>query len=166
MSPDASDFALMDRRVVEAVRALPERSRFVRGLRAWVGFRQAAAPVACRAAAPGQGRTGLGEQWRLTMNAVFSFSYAPLLLFRVAGVFALGLSTALVLWALWRKLHASPPPAWTSLYITISFLGGVNLFGVGVLGEYVARIHDEVKARPNYVACRGRGGPGAKETQR
>ncbi len=154
---DASNFALMDRRVVDAICALPERTRFIRGLRAWVGFRQVGVTVPRRARYDGTTRLGLRGQWRLAMNAIFSFSYAPLFLFRLAGVTALALCSFLILWALWCKLTAGPPQAWTSLYITISYLGGVNLLGIGILGEYVARIHDEVKGRPNYVCDRVHG---------
>jgi len=156
---DASNFALMDRRVVDAVRALPERTRFIRGLRAWVGFRQTGVAVPRRARYDGSTRLGLRGQWRLAMNAVFSFSYVPLFLFRLAGTSALILCGFLILWALWCKWVAAPPQAWASLYITISYLGGVNLLGIGILGEYVARIHDEVKGRPNYVCDRVHGTP-------
>lgn len=155
LPPDASNFALMDRRVVEALRALPERSRFLRGLRAWVGFRQVGVPVARRARYDQRTRLGLRGQWRLAMNAIFSFSYVPLAVFRIAGAFALILCAGLIAYALYCKfIIRLEMKAWASLLITMSYLGGVNLLGIGILGEYVARIHDEVKGRPNYIAER------------
>ncbi len=159
---DASNFALMDRRVVDTLRALPERNRFHRGLRAWAGFRQVGVPVARRKRAQGATRLGLRGQWKLAMNAIFAFSYVPLFLFRFAGAVSLLLSAGLIVWALYYKLVVGLDiRAWASQLITTSFFGGINLLGIGVIGEYVARIHDEVKGRPNYVVHRvTRGGEG------
>ncbi len=155
LPPDASNFALMDRCVVDTLRAMPERNRFLRGLRAWVGFRQTGVPVARRERRRGKTRLGLRGQWKLAMNAIFAFSYVPLFLFRLAGLAALGLCAVLILWALYAKLIAGLElRAWASQLITTSFFGGVNLLGLGVIGEYVARIHDEVKGRPNFVVHR------------
>ncbi len=152
---DASNFALMDRSVAEALRALPERNRFLRGLRAWVGFKQCGVPVARRARQKGKTRLGLRGQWKLAMNAIFAFSYVPLFVFRIAGLLTLLFSAGLILWALYFKLIAGLElRAWASQLIATSFLGGINLLGIGVVGEYVARIHDEVKARPNFIVRR------------
>jgi glycosyltransferase involved in cell wall biosynthesis len=152
---DASNFALMDRCVVEALRQFPERNRFLRGLRAWVGFRQSGIPVARRARYDRRTRLGLRGQWTLAMNAIFSFSYVPLFLFRLAGVVALLMSGLLILWVMYNKLVVGLNiQAWASQMVTISFLGGINLLGIGVVGEYVARIYDEVKGRPTYIVHR------------
>lgn len=149
---DASNFALIDRRVADVLRAMPERNRFLRGLRAWVGFRQAGVPVARRARRAHKTRLGFRGQWKLAMNAIFSFSYVPLFVFRLAGMAALVLSAVLILWALYHKLIAGLAlKAWASQLITTAFLGGINLLGIGVVGEYVARIYDEVRRRPNFV---------------
>ena len=152
---DASNFALMDRKVVDTLLALPERNRFLRGLRAWAGFQQVGVPVARRKRQHGATRLGLRGQWKLAMNAIFAFSYAPLMLFRFAGALTLVLSAGLIVWALYYKLIAGLEiRAWASQLISISFFGGINILGIGVIGEYVARIHDEVKGRPNYVVQR------------
>lgn len=149
---DAGNFALMDRRVVDALRAMPERNRFLRGLRAWVGFRQTGVQVARRARYDRHTRLGFRGQWKLAMNAIFAFSYVPLFVFRLAGAMTLLLSAGLILWALYHKLIVGiEVKAWASQLITTSFFGGINLLGIGVIGEYVARIHDEVRGRPNYV---------------
>ncbi len=152
---DASNFGLMDRRVVENLRALPERNRYIRGLRAWVGFNQTGVKVARRSRYDNRTRLGFRGQWKLAMNAIFSFSYVPLFLFRIIGALAVMLSFALILFALYARLFTNlAVKAWTSQFITISFFSGINIFGLGVLGEYIARIHDEVKRRPNYIVAR------------
>lgn len=152
---DASNFALMDRQVVDQLCALPERNRFLRGLRAWAGFRQVGVPVARRKRAHGATRLGLRGQWKLAMNAIFAFSYVPLFVFRLAGAASLLLSAGLILWALYYKVVVGLEiRAWASQLITTSFFGGINLLGIGVIGEYVARIHDEVKGRPNHIVQR------------
>lgn len=149
---DAGNFALMDRRVVTALVSMPERNRFLRGLRAWVGFRQIGVPVVRRARYDYTTRLGFRGQWKLAMNAIFAFSYVPLFVFRLAGAMTVALSILLILWALYYKLIVGLEiKAWASQLITTSFFGGINLLGIGVVGEYVARIHDEVKGRPNYV---------------
>jgi len=151
---DAGNFGLMDRRVVAQLTQLPERNRYLPGLRAWVGFRQTGVSVPRRARYDSSTRVGLRGLWTLGMNAVFSFSYVPLFVFRIAGVSSIGLSVVLVLYALGNKLMGHDLGASSSILIATSFLGGINLFGVGLLGEYIARIYDEVKCRPVYVVDR------------
>lgn len=151
---DAGNFGLMDRRVVAQLKQLPERNRYLPGLRAWVGFRQTGIKVARRARYDKTTRVGLRGLWTLGMNAIFSFSYVPLFVFRIAGVTSVGVSVLLFLYALYNKLSGHDLDAWSSILIATSFLGGINLFGVGLLGEYIARIYDEVKCRPIYVVDR------------
>ncbi len=152
---DAGNFALMDKRVARALGAMRENNRFLRGLRAWVGFRQIGVAVARRGRYDHATRMGFRGQWKLAMNAIFSFSYVPLFVFRIAGAFTLLVSAALILWTLYHKLVIGiEMKAWASQMIAISFIGGINLLGIGVIGEYVARIYDEVKGRPNYVVHR------------
>lgn len=149
---DAGNFALMDKKVVDALRAMKEQNRFLRGLRAWVGFRQTAVPVARRERYDKETRLGLRGQWKLAMNAIFAFSYVPLFVFRLAGLATIAASALLIFWALYHKLIAGlEVKAWASQLIVTTFLGGINLLGIGIVGEYVARIHDEVKGRPSYI---------------
>jgi dolichol-phosphate mannosyltransferase len=149
---DAGNFALMDRKVVDALRSMNEQNRFLRGLRAWVGFKQVPVEVARRSRYDDETRLGLRGQWKLAMNAIFAFSYVPLFLFRLAGAITLAASTLLILWVLYHKLIIGLEiKAWASQLIVTTFLGGINLLGIGIVGEYVARIHDEVKGRPNYI---------------
>jgi len=152
---DAGNFALMDRRVVDGLVKLRERNRYLPGLRAWVGYRQTGVAVPRRPRYDASTRVGLRGLWRLAMNAVFSFSYAPLFFFRAAGTLSIVFCALVILWAFHDKLVSGrAAPAWASEVVTVSFLGGLNLLGIGLLGEYIARIYDEVKQRPVYIIDR------------
>ncbi len=152
---DAGNFSLMDRRVVDRIRSLPEHNRYLPGLRAWVGFRQTGIPVPRRARYDDSTRVGYRGLLKLANNAVFSFSKAPLTMFRTLGLIAIVMSIALVSYAVYGKfIVGSAVKAWMSQFIAVTFFGGINLLGVGVIGEYVVRIYDEVKRRPAYVLDR------------
>ncbi|MEI8138717.1 MAG: glycosyltransferase family 2 protein [bacterium] len=152
---NAGTFSLMDRRLVEVLQSMPERNRFLPGLRAYAGFRQTGVPVPRRARHDRHSRVGLHGLWKLAMNAFFSFSYFPILILRAIGALALLCCVALIVFVLSSKIiFRTPVVAWSSQMITILFFGGINLFGIGVIGEYVARIYDEVKGRPAYIIDR------------
>ncbi|HPO12696.1 MAG TPA: glycosyltransferase family 2 protein [Candidatus Hydrogenedentes bacterium] len=152
---DAGNFALLDRRVVKQLQAMPERNRYLPGLRAWVGFKQTGVPVARRGRYDKKARMRFRDLWTLGMNAVFSFSYVPLFVFRIAGLLSLMLSAGVILFALYHRLFTGKAViAWASQLVMTSFLGGINLLGIGMIGEYIARIYDEVKARPVYIVDR------------
>ena len=151
---DAGTFGLMDRRVVDQLGKLPERNRYLPGLRAWVGFRQTGVSIPRRARYDRKTRVGLRGLWTLGMNAIFSFSYVPLFVFRIAGVLSMLLSLVLIAIAIYLHLSRNDVGPWPAILAATSFLGGINLFGIGLLGEYIARIYDEVKCRPVYVVDR------------
>ena len=149
---DAGTFSLMDKKVVEVLRSMPERNRYLPGLRAWAGFSQTGVPIARRRRHDKKSRVGLRGLWRLSMNAIFSFSYFPIFLFRVLGVLSLLGCACAVAFVLYHKLITGRAvTAWTSQMVSIQFFGGINLLGIGIIGEYVARIYDELKGRPAYV---------------
>jgi len=153
--PDAGNFALMDRRVVKIMLSLPEKNIYVPGLRAWVGFKQIGVSVPRRLRYDNSARTGLKGKWNLAINAIFSFSYLPLIIFRVLGIMALTVSLALAGYALYHKLISGlAVTAWASNLITVTFFGGLNLFGIGIIGEYISRIYNEVRGRPKYIIDR------------
>ncbi len=153
--PDAGNFALMDRRVVKIMLSLPEKNIYVPGLRAWVGFKQIGVSVPRRKRYDNSARTGLKGKWNLAINAIFSFSYLPLIIFRVLGIMALTVSLALASYALYHKLISGlAVTAWASNLITVTFFGGLNLFGIGIIGEYISRIYNEVRGRPKYIIDR------------
>lgn len=149
---DAGLFCLLDRRVVDVLRQMPERNKYVSGLRAWVGFQQVGVVYERGARYAGKPRQTLVRLFRLAMDGIFSFSYFPL---RLAIYLGLAVSTvAFVLTAVvvYFKLFTDKAIlGWASITAAILFLGGVELFTIGMIGEYIARIYDEVKQRPYYV---------------
>ena len=149
---DTGDFRLMDRKVVDALLSMPEKDRFVRGMVAWVGFRQEAVLYRRSARMVGQTKYPLRKMIHFALDGVLSFSLAPLraaswMGFLTAGLAMLGILYALVL----RLLTHVWVPGWTLLFISCSFIGGIQLVSLGVLGEYVGRVYGEVKRRPLYV---------------
>jgi glycosyltransferase involved in cell wall biosynthesis len=152
IAADAGDFRLMDRRVVEALRRLPERSRMMKGLYAWVGFPSMAVAFTVAPRASGRTSFGLRQLFSLAITGFTSFSSAPLRVWMVVGagisLLAMLYGAAIVVATL---IHGSDVPGWPTLAAGLSFLGGVQLFSIGVLGEYVARIFSEVKSRPLYL---------------
>ena len=159
---DTGDFRLMDRKVVDAFLAMPERDRFVRGMVAWAGFRQE--PVRYRRAARAAGETKypLRKMLRFAADALFSFSLAPLRLAIWMGFLATGLALLGVVWVLAVRLMTDEWVAgWATLLVVVLFLGGVQLVLIGILGEYVGRIYGEVKRRPLYFVKERLGFPPA-----
>lgn len=149
---DAGDFRLMDRAVVDALRTLPERDRFVRGLVSWVGFRQEGIPYERHARAGGETKYPFRRMIRFALDGIFSFSAVPLRLATYLGLFVSFASVVGIGYALWvRFFVSSVVPGWAGQWIGTMFLGGVQLLSLGIIGEYVGRIYGEVKSRPLYV---------------
>ncbi|MGE0160355.1 MAG: glycosyltransferase family 2 protein [Gemmatimonadales bacterium] len=164
-----SDFRLLDRSVVDALIAMPERDKFLRGLIHWVGFRQTGIEYQVGERFAGAEKYTLRQLLHLVTTGVFSFTILPLRLFTGFGVTIALLSmvygVAAVIAggiALATRNPALSPPGWATLTAAITFLGGVQLIGIGLLGEYVGRIYDEAKRRPTYVVG-FRSGESAKE---
>jgi len=149
-------FGLMDRDAIDALNRLPERNRFFPGLRTWVGFTTGEVLYDRHERAAGEPQQTLGKLIRYALDGVFSFSYLPLRLLTYVGIFIafLGFAAA-VFYAVRRILSVeTAPTGYTTLVTIVLFLGGVQLIGIGVLGEYLGRIYDEVKQRPLYVVRR------------
>jgi len=152
---DAGDFCLMDRSVVDVLNALPERNRYIRGLRAWVGFRQTAVPFERSERFAGERKYTFRQSLGLALNGIFSLSRAPLQVATWFGLLVSAISFALGVWFIIRKLTVGyPVQGWASLAVIVLFLGGVQLITIGLLGEYLGRVYDEVKQRPLYVIGR------------
>ena len=151
---DAGDFGLMDRRVVEVLRRMPERNRFVRGLRSWAGFRQIGLPYARPARARGRSKYSWRRLFRLALDGLVAFSTVPLRLATWMGFFVSGVSFVGIVLYLYRYFTTPRVPGFTSLIIALLFLGGIQLITIGIIGEYIGRIYDEVKQRPLYVVAR------------
>ena len=152
---DAGDFRLIDRRVLEAFRAMPEQDRYVRGMFAWLGFRQTAVSFHRPPRAAGETKYPLWKMLRLAVNGVLGFSDAPL---KLAIWLGLGVSSMALLYGIYavgaRLLSDSVVQGWTSTVLIVSFLCGLNMLLTGMVGLYVGRIHAEVKRRPLYVVAK------------
>jgi len=153
----ASDFRLLDANAQEAIRELPERGRLYRGLSRWVGFRQAVVPFHAAPRAAGRPSYGLKQLASLFGRAFFDFSNVPLRVALVMGVAAIVLCFAYLVYVLAVYIFGEEmPPGFVSLMFAFGFLSSVNLMMIGVLGVYIGRIHDEVRARPTYVIAQKR----------
>lgn len=151
---DSGLFCVMTRQVVEALKQLPERSRYVSGLRAWVGFKQCGIPLERAARSEGHPKSMI-ELIRMAIDGVVSFSYLPLRLATFAGVGTALLSIGGMAWALYLHFFTTVPPSgWASTVFFILFIGSIQLLALGLIGEYIGRVLDEVKGRPLYVIRR------------
>ena len=152
---DSGDFGLMDRKVVDLLKAMPERNRFVRGLRCWTGFRQAPLEYERAARSAGETKYTFVKLLRLATDGLLSFSYSPLRLATslglVVSILALVYVVKVLIWHFCGWVDVQTPRGWTTTIIAILFLGGVQLVTIGILGEYIGRIYEEVKQRPLYV---------------
>lgn len=149
---DSGDFCLLDKRVVEAMRKLPERLRFVRGLRTWVGFRQVGLPYERERRFAGSPKYTFTKLLGLAYDGIFSISTTPLRLAVYSGFSLAALAFLGGLLVIYDKLvYGIAIVGWSSTIVIIAFLGGVILSTLGMIGEYVSRIYEEVKSRPLYV---------------
>jgi glycosyltransferase involved in cell wall biosynthesis len=153
MPLDAGDFSLMDRRVVESLNSLPESNRFLRGLRAWVGYRQTGVAYVRPERMFGRTTNSFLRNLGWARKAIFSFSYIPLDLIAWVGlgIVALSLLGIIAQVALRLLNPALAPSGFTTLIVLVLFLGGVQLLCLSVIGSYMAHIYDEVKHRPPYI---------------
>jgi glycosyltransferase involved in cell wall biosynthesis len=152
---DSGDFGLMSRRVIDQVRRMPEHHRYLRGLRSWVGFRQTGLNVERAERHSGKSKYSLMRLMKLAADGLFAFSIVPIRAAALFGGFVMFLSSLYVLYALYAKifLHESPQ-GFTALLVAVTLLSGIVLFFLGVIGEYVGRIYEETKARPQYIVDR------------
>jgi glycosyltransferase involved in cell wall biosynthesis len=149
---NAGDFRLLDRKVVDAIRTLPERNRFMKGLFAWAGFRQTAVEYDREERSVGATKFNYWQLWTLALDGITSTSTVPLRVWSYLGaliaVFALAFAIFLTVDTM---IFGNPVPGYASIMVSVLFLGGVQLISLGVLGEYVGRILTETKQRPLYV---------------
>jgi glycosyltransferase involved in cell wall biosynthesis len=152
---DAGDFGLMSRRVVEKIRTIPEHHRYLRGLRTWVGFRQTGIPVERGERAAGRSRYTFGKLLRLAFDGIFAFSVAPLRAAAVLGFLTIAGALVFAAYAIYvRVVLGRSPPGFTALILVISLFSGVQLLFLGVIGEYLGRVYEETKGRPQYIVAR------------
>ena len=150
---DTGDFRLVDRKVVDVINALPEHNKFLRGLFSWVGFKQTPFEYERKERFAGKTKYPLKKMLKLAKDGIFSFSTKPLKIVGAMGIISIIISILILVYAIlsyafnWNNLT----PGWTSLMVTMTFLGGMILVSLWMIGEYIGRIYDETKRRPQYI---------------
>ena len=151
MPIDAGDFSLMDRKVIDILNKMPEHDRFIRGLRAWAGFRQTGIPYTRKDRKGGVSSQGMIRYFHAARKGIFSFSYSPLSFMTYFAVFSMiVLVVAAVAYGI-AAIYYPAPRGFLTLLMVILFIGTIQFFGLAILGEYVGRIFEEVKGRPKYI---------------
>ena len=150
---DTGDFCLMDRQVVDVLNSMPERNRYIRGLRAWIGFRQTAVKFERDPRFAGEVKYTFKKSLALAVNSLVSFSKIPLRISTYLGLFSALIALLMALLVLYWRLQQpdSPVTGLATILIAVFFLGSVQLISIGILGEYIGRIYEEVKGRPAYT---------------
>lgn len=150
---DTGDFRLADKKVIEVINQLPEHNKFLRGLFSWVGFKQIPLEYERKERFAGKTKYPLKKMIKLALDGITSFSTKPLKILGILGIFSVLISFIILIYALisfaFNLNHLTP--GWTSLMVTITFLGGIQLLSIWLISEYVGRIYDESKGRPEYI---------------
>ena len=156
---DTGDFCLMDRQVVDVLNSMPERNRYIRGLRSWIGFRQTAVLFERDPRFAGEVKYTFAKSFGLAVNGLVSFSTVPLRLSTYLGLIAALMALIMAFLVIYWRIFfpGSPVTGYAMIAAAIFFLGAVQLFSIGILGEYVGRIYDEVKNRPLYTLAEAAG---------
>jgi dolichol-phosphate mannosyltransferase len=149
---NVGDFRLLSRRAADAITAMPERARFLRGMTSWIGFRQTGVQYTREARYAGESKYPPRKLLRLALDGITSFSTAPIKLVTALGFALVVFCVGVLAWTLYVRFFTSHhPQGWTSVIAVVLLLGGVQLLSLGVIGQYVARIFDETKQRPLYL---------------
>jgi polyisoprenyl-phosphate glycosyltransferase len=163
---DSGDFGLMSRRVVQQLREMPEHHRYLRGMRTWIGYRQTGIEVERAERFAGHSKYNLTRLLKLAFDGIFAFSIVPIRAAALFGAFVMIPSFLFLVYSVYVRVFLGlAPRGFTALIVAITFLSGVILFFLGVIGEYVGRIYEELKARPHYIVGRSAGAI-VEETQR
>jgi len=161
----SGDFALLSRRVVDELNLLPERNRYLRGLRTWVGFRQTGIPVDRDRLVDGASSYTTSGRLRRALDGIFAFSVTPLRAAWILGAVASGAASIYALWAVFERLFLdNSPQGFTALIVAITFFAGIQLLFLGLIGEYLGRVYDEAKRRPHFLISEVVRGDGPKGT--
>lgn len=150
----AGDFRLLDRQAIDALSRMRERARFSKGLFAWIGFKSIGVPFEVEERASGRSKFNYAKLIRFALDGLMSFSSVPLKVWAVIGIIVSTFALAMAAYYFWRTVfYGVDVPGYASLIVSIAFLGGMQLFSLGVLGEYIALIFGEVKGRPLYLVA-------------
>jgi dolichol-phosphate mannosyltransferase len=162
LTQDAGDFRLLDRRALDALLSMRERNRFLRGMSAWVGYTQTSVPYERDARHAGETKFTLRKMLRFSLDAITSFSLRPLQLATVLGFLLSAVALLTIPLVIGLRLAGETIPGFATVLCIVLLLGGIQLITIGIIGEYVGRIYDEVKGRPLYLVSSTRNlGPGA-----
>jgi len=150
---DSGDFCVMNKKTVEIINRFKEANKFLRGIRSWIGFKQIGIEYEREPRFEGKSQYTLRRYLRFALNAIFSFSYLPLRISTLLGLSVASLSILYGLFIVYKKIAGliEKVPGFATLFVAISFLGGFILICLGVIGEYIARLYDELKRRPQYI---------------
>jgi len=150
---DTGDFCVMNRKVLDNLNRFQETNKFIRGIRSWIGFRQTGIEYERDARYAGSSQYTLKKYFKFALDAILSFSYLPLRLSTLFGFLVAGVSFFYGLYIIIKKFQGliEHVPGFTTLFVSTAFIGGVLLICLGIIGEYVARIYDEIKKRPQYI---------------
>jgi len=159
LEPNSGDFRLLDRRALDALLSMTERSRFLRGMTVWVGFTQTAVPYERDARTAGETKYTLRKMLHFSLDAIASFSHLPLQLATYVGLLSAGVAFVAIPIVIGLHFAGSYLPGFGTVTIAILLIGGIQLIAIGVIGEYVGRIYDEVKHRPLYIVREERNRP-------
>jgi dolichol-phosphate mannosyltransferase len=151
LEANAGDYRLLDRRPLDALRSMRERNRFLRGMTVWVGYRQASVPYDRDRRYAGETKYTIPRMLRFSLDAIFSFSHRPLQLATLLGFVISTLAFLGIVAVIILKIVGSYLPGFSTVTILVLLLGGIQLIAIGIIGEYVSRIYDEVKGRPLYL---------------
>lgn len=149
---DTGDFRIIHRKVVEVLKQMPEQQKFLRGQISWIGFKQTYVEYERNERFAGETGYTYRKMIRFALDGITSFSNFPLKFATAAGFFVSGLSFLMILYALYaRFISGDYEPGWTSLMLAVLFIGGIQLIGIGIIGEYISRMGDNVRKRPLYI---------------
>jgi polyisoprenyl-phosphate glycosyltransferase len=150
---DTGDFRLMSRRALDALQSMPEQARFIRGMVAWIGFKQVPLPYDRAPRLAGETKYPLSKMIALALDAITGFSTAPLRLASHAGLWLVALSVLILAYILFGWLRGDTVAGWTSLMLVVVMLGAAQMFVLGMIGEYLGRLYLEAKRRPTYIVA-------------
>lgn len=150
---DTGDFRLMDKKVVDVLRKMPEQNRFVRGMVSWIGFKQIPLEYERKERFAGETKYPFKKMIKFAADGIISFSSKPLKLIQQIGIYTTLIAFGILIYSLISSIlgFGNQVPGWTSLMTAVTFIGGIQLLSIGIIGEYIARIYDESKGRPVYV---------------
>jgi len=148
---DTGDFRIIHQKVRDVLNSMPEQHKYLRGQIAWIGFQQTALEYDRQERMSGHTKFSYRRMLRFALDGISGFSTWPLKVATLSGFLVSGIAFMLILYSLYQKFFGNTEPGWTSLHISVLFLGGIQLLGIGILGEYLGRVSDNVKNRPGYI---------------